>query len=64
MASNPDAPVTRASGSRARRTNIVTIRLTDSALSWIDGLAEKEDRTRADMLRVLIQEAHTARTRR
>ena len=41
----------------------VTVRLKRSTVEAIDKLAAKEDRKRADMLRLLIQDGYEARTK-
>lgn len=50
-------------GAEARDV-VITVRLKQSTVTAIDALAEKEDRKRADMLRLLIQDGYAARTQR
>lgn len=50
-----DPPVARAAGKRAVRDETVHIRLTRDALQRIDALATQEERTRSDMIRVLLR---------
>lgn len=45
-------------------TPVISMRIEESIVSRVDGMAEKESRTRANMLVVLIREALTARERR
>lgn len=40
----------------------ITVRLKQSTVTSIDALAAKEDRKRADMLRLLIQDGYRSRT--
>lgn len=42
----------------------ITVRLKRSTVDAIDAMARKEDRKRADMLRLLIQDGYDARRRR
>jgi hypothetical protein len=42
----------------------VAVRLSPGGLAAVDALAEEEDRTRSDMVRVLLVEAVTARKRK
>jgi metal-responsive CopG/Arc/MetJ family transcriptional regulator len=49
-----DPPVQRRGGPRQPRTERIIIRLTPDALAQIDQLAEKEQRTRSDMVRILL----------
>lgn len=43
---------------------IVNTRLSEDGVAQIDALAEREDRTRSDMIRILLKEALIARQRR
>jgi predicted transcriptional regulator len=47
---------------RERRQVVITFRLKPSTVDAIDALAKKEDRKRADMLRLLLQDGYRART--
>lgn len=58
-----DTPAARA-GRRPVRDTTVSIRLTGEAARFIDGLATREERTRSDMIRVLLREGIDARRRR
>jgi metal-responsive CopG/Arc/MetJ family transcriptional regulator len=42
---------------------IVTTRLAEDGVDQIDALAEQEDRTRSDMIRILLKEAIEARSK-
>lgn len=58
MARDPqqmDPPVARTGGKRPIRSETVHIRLTEDALAQLDKLAAQEERTRSDMIRVLIR---------
>lgn len=46
------------------RPNTVHARLTDDGLKVVDDIAKQEQRTRSDMVRVLIAEAVKARGKR
>lgn len=59
---SPGQKVNQASGSNARA--IVSTRLSTAGVKAVDELAGEEDRTRSAMLRILIQEAVTARRRK
>lgn len=50
-----DPPVQRRGGKRAPRTTRIVIRLTEEARDLIDSIAAKEQRTRSDMVRILLQ---------
>jgi metal-responsive CopG/Arc/MetJ family transcriptional regulator len=50
-----DAPVARTGGKRAKREVTVHVRLTEDALAYIDALAARDERTRSDMIRVLLR---------
>ena len=45
-----------------RREVVIIFRLKPSTVDAIDALAKKEDRKRADMLRLLLQDGYRART--
>ncbi len=49
-----DSPVARA-GKQPVRNNIVQVRLSDSGLAALDTLAAREERTRSDMIRILLR---------
>ena len=49
-----DPPVHRRAGHRHPRTERIIIRLTPEGLAAIDALAKKEQRTRSDMVRILL----------
>jgi metal-responsive CopG/Arc/MetJ family transcriptional regulator len=51
-----DPPVARTGGKRAPRDVTLSIRLTRETLAWIDSQAAKEERTRSDMLRILLRD--------
>lgn len=53
--SRMDPPVARTGGRRAAREVTVHVRLTREASDYIDRLAEKEQRTRSDMVRLLLR---------
>lgn len=46
------------------RRVLVNVRLSPDGLKAIDALAEAEDRTRSDMIRILLKEAVAARRAR
>ncbi len=48
----------------ATRPKTVHVRLSDAGMQAVDDLAEAEQRTRSDMLRILIAEAVKARAKR
>jgi metal-responsive CopG/Arc/MetJ family transcriptional regulator len=50
-----DPPVARTGGAKSKREATIGVRLTPDALAYIDKLAEKEERTRSDMIRVLLR---------
>lgn len=50
-----DAPVARTGRKRAPREVTVHVRLTQEASDYIDMLAVKEERTRSDMVRLLLR---------
>lgn len=50
-----DPPVARTGGQKPRRDAVIGVRLSSTALASIDQLAEKEERTRSDMIRVLLR---------
>jgi Arc/MetJ-type ribon-helix-helix transcriptional regulator len=50
-----DQPVSRTGKRRAVRDVTVHVRLTQEASDYIDTLAEKEERTRSDMVRILLR---------
>jgi uncharacterized protein (DUF1778 family) len=50
-----DPPVQRRAGKRQPRDVRVIIRLTQEARDLIDKIAAKEQRTRSDMVRILLQ---------
>jgi len=50
-----DPPVARTGGKRPKREAVIGIRLTRDALATIDALADREQRTRSDMIRVLLR---------
>lgn len=58
-----DQPVARPAGKRATRDAVIGIRLTREALAYVDQLAAKEDRTRSDMLRILLRDGIEHRKR-
>ena len=45
------------------RDVVVSVRLNQSTVEAVDRLAEKEQRKRADMLRILIQDGYRGRTK-
>lgn len=51
-----DPPVARTGGKRPPRDVTLSIRLTRETLAWIDSQAAKEERTRSDMLRILLRD--------
>lgn len=53
MAAMVDPPVRR-SGDRQARTERLVVRLTPDGMAQLDALARKEQRTRADMARILM----------
>lgn len=64
MESMIDPPVARAGGQRPRRDAVIKVRLTQDALAYVDQLAASEERTRSDMIRILLRlgvEAHRKR---
>lgn len=51
-----DPPVARTGGPKPPpRGNVVQIRLTDAGLAALDQLARREERTRSDMIRILLR---------
>lgn len=50
-----DPPVARTGGAKPKREVTIGVRLTHDALAYIDELAKKEERTRSDMIRVLLR---------
>ena len=50
-----DPPVARTTGKRPNREVTIHIRVTEQMLDGIDKLAKNEERTRSDMIRVLIR---------
>lgn len=56
-------PPTRKPGAAKRETTI-GIRISEAGLKALDELAEQEQRTRSDMVRILLREGMEARARR
>lgn len=56
-----DPPVARTGGTKLRREVVIGVRLTRDALAAIDALADKEQRTRSDMIRILLRAGLDAR---
>lgn len=56
-----DPPVARTGGVKPRREVVIGVRLTIDALAAIDELADKEQRTRSDMIRILLRAGLEAR---
>jgi hypothetical protein len=50
-----DPPVARTGGKRAPREVTLHLRVTLEYAAYIDSLAAKEERTRSDMLRILLR---------
>lgn len=48
---------------RARRPIVVNARVTEEGAAQIDAIAEAEDRSRSDVVRILLKEALDARAR-
>jgi metal-responsive CopG/Arc/MetJ family transcriptional regulator len=58
MAKDPldmDSPVARTTGTRSKREMTLHIRVTEEMVKRLDEQARKEQRSRSDMLRVLIR---------
>lgn len=51
-----DPPVARTTGKHPLRDVTLSIRLTSGTLTWIDSQAAKEERTRSDMIRILLRD--------
>lgn len=50
-----DRPVRRTGGKEPVRNNVVQVRFTDAGLAALDQLAKREERTRSDMIRILLR---------
>ena len=60
-ASNLDPPVARTGGKRPPREVTLHIRVTQQAVEAIDRLAEEQQRTRSDMIRILLKRGMEAK---
>lgn len=58
-----DRPVQRVGGKQPPRNNVVQVRFTDAGMAALDELAAKEQRTRSDMIRILLRLGMEARQR-
>lgn len=50
-----DSPVRRRGEQPAPKGNVVRLRVSDAGLAALDALAEREQRTRSDMIRILLR---------